>query len=785
MSNTEPMVADVYTNGIDSRALHAALALTDGGVLYFDQHWRCIFANVEAERLLGIPARQLAGIEASSLPWQPLLADGTVAPSPAYPVEQTAKTEGGQVACDALLRSPASVTRRMRLRAVADTSGDGSVSGVVLTVAALDVDQASFNAAARIAEVGQERFSALLEAAPDAIIMVDSDGRILMANRQTERMFGYRRSELVGSPLEILVPVELRDVHRVHREDYGAGPHPRAMGIGMDLVGLRKDGSRFPIEVSLNPIPSERGLQVITAVRDITDRKRIEIALRESNEMLHTVIASAPLAIIAVNMRGLVELWNPAAERMFERPAEEVVGRPLPPFPDGGEHTMRRLLAGGVTSVTQTTVSTVRDGVAHDFNIVLAPRQSVSGDISGMMAILEDITERRRAESALRDAKDEAEAANAAKSEFLSRMSHELRTPLNAILGFGQLLERTALSTAQQRNVHRIVSAGEHLLTLINEVLDIARIESGRLPLSSEPVRAADVVAEAVDLIRPLAAERGVRISTPREEVDTRAFVFADRQRLKQVLLNLLSNAVKYNPAGTVSVRCGPEENGYREISVQDTGIGIAPDKMPRLFSPFDRLGAESLNVEGTGLGLALSRRLVEAMGGSLTATSEPGVGSLFTITLAASTAPSLQPTEPLDSEGSGAPQHAHTVLYIEDNLPNLELIQELLLPWPDLDVLPAMQGQIGLELARQHHPDLVLLDLHLPDMAGADVLAQLKSDPRTRTIPVVIVSADVTAGQERRLIEAGAHAFVPKPLNIDRFLQLVSNVLEPPMGTR
>jgi signal transduction histidine kinase/CheY-like chemotaxis protein len=368
-----------------------------------------------------------------------------------------------------------------------------------------------------------------------------------------------------------------------------------------------------------------------------------------------------------------------------------------------------------------------------------------------------------------------AESASQAKNEFLSRMSHELRTPLNSVLGFGQLLQLDPkLDDGEREHVNHIVRGGQHLLELINEVLDISRIESGTLSLSPESVGVGDAVREVVALVSPLAAEREIELTV---EPTCVGYVMADHQRLKQVLLNLLSNAIKYNRhAGRVMIRCKRASAGVA-LEVADTGPGIPADRLPGLFEPFDRLGAEHRGIEGTGLGLALSRSLVEVMGGTLTAESRPGEGAAFTVTLPVAPAPAELAPVPVPVDPDTA-LNAARVLYVEDNTANFRLVEELLTSRRPVEILPAIQGRLGVELARRHRPDLILLDLHLPDMPGTVVLAQLKADPATERIPVLIVTADATPGRERRLLDAGAFALVTKPFDVPAFLRTVEAAL-------
>ncbi len=382
-----------------------------------------------------------------------------------------------------------------------------------------------------------------------------------------------------------------------------------------------------------------------------------------------------------------------------------------------------------------------------------------------------------------REARESAEKASRAKSEFLSRMSHELRTPLNAILGFGQLLELDELSERQRENVRYMMKGGGHLLELINEVLELARIEVGQLALSPEPVPLVETVTETIALVQPLASAQGINLSVDVSRVAPDAHVHADRQRLKQVMLNLLSNSIKYNRAdGRVEVSAYEAVPGRIRIEVADTGIGIDPAHLARVFEPFDRLGAESGEIEGTGLGLALSKRLVEAMGGSIVFESQPGQGSTFSIELDTADAPSLDQFGAHVASGGDETSAAETtprvILYIEDNLSNVTLVERILEMEPGLELLPAMQGRLGLDLARQHRPELIMLDLHLPDMGGEEVLRRLKSDPDTSQIPVVVLSADASKGQIRRLLDQGASDYLTKPLVVQRFLEVVHATL-------
>jgi CheY-like chemotaxis protein/anti-sigma regulatory factor (Ser/Thr protein kinase) len=365
-------------------------------------------------------------------------------------------------------------------------------------------------------------------------------------------------------------------------------------------------------------------------------------------------------------------------------------------------------------------------------------------------------------------------------------MSHELRTPLNAIIGFAQLLEMDEVSAERCQNLEQILKGGHHLLGLINEVLDIARIDAGHISLSREPVHLRDLTDEAVALMRPLAIPRSIHL----ENNIVGGFVTADQQRLKQVLMNLLSNAVKYNREGGV-IRLtggGQSHSGRVRFEITDTGPGISPAGLQKIFVPFERLDAASHGIQGTGIGLSICEKLVRLMDGEIGVSSVENVGTSFWVELPAAQNPmdSLEPDETTDQtvgrfDGqplmTGSPGTS-TILYIEDNLSNLNLVESILSRHSEYRLLSAMQGRRGLELAREHSPDLILLDLHLPDMLGDEVLEHLREGSRTRTIPVVMLSADATPRQIERLLEAGAKDYLTKPLDVKHFLKVLDENL-------
>ncbi len=607
----------------------------------------------------------------------------------------------------------------------------------------------------------------------DLMVVADANGYFTVLNQAWSDVLGWELEELRSLPF----------LSFVHPDDVEATTAQfERQGLGESAVEFEnryrcRDGSYRWLQWNASPLDGV----VYASARDITARKDLEAELRESEAQSRSVLSTAWVSIVAIDSDGVIEEFNPAAVRTFGYGSHEVVGRNvkmLMPEPYQSEHdgylarykqTGERRLIG----VARVLEGRRKDGTR--FPMELEVSEVEVGSRRRFIGFVRDISERVAAMAEVQESRAVAERANASKSEFLSRMSHELRTPLNAVLGFTQLLELDDLSAEQRDSVEHIARAGRHLLELIDEILDISRIEGGELRLSLEPVSVREVVGEAVGMVRPLAVARGVRIDGL--ENGGGQHVRADRQRLKQVVVNLLANAVKYNrDGGEVTVACEAVSGGRLRLVVADTGIGIAEHDMARLFLPFERLGAAQSEVEGTGLGLTLTKQLVDAMGGETGATSQVGEGSSFWVELAVVDAPAelLEDTLSPTTVPSPTSARARTVLYVEDNLSNVKLIERVVARRPEVTLIVAMQGRIALELAREHQPSLILLDLHLPDVSGEVVLRRLQADPRTAATPVVVLSADATPGQVQRLLAIGAADYLTKPFDIAHLLALI-----------
>ncbi|VVE55547.1 hybrid sensor histidine kinase/response regulator [Pandoraea terrae] len=502
----------------------------------------------------------------------------------------------------------------------------------------------------------------------------------------------------------------------------------------------------------------------------------------ESERRFRSLIDAMPQMVWTANPEGGVEYYNQPWVTYTGLTIEQTQGWGWEPafHPDDLQPTIDRwssALERGCEFEIEFRLKRASDGVYRWFLARGLPAKDVDGNLVKWFGTCTDIEDQKQARAA-------AERANRAKSDFLSSMSHELRSPLNAILGFAQLMasDSPPPTPSQRASIDQILRAGWHLLELINEVLDLAKIESGQVSLSPETVSLADAMRECESMVEPLAQQRGIRMGFPRFEVP--CFVRADRTRLKQILINLLSNAVKYNrERGTVEVMRGMRTPDRVRISVQDSGAGLSPEQLAQLFQPFNRLGQEAGPEEGTGIGLVVAKRLIELMGGAIGVESTVGAGSVFWIEMDSAPAPQIVAAGAEPAAPAKAPVEdgasVHTLLYVEDNPANLKLVEQLIARRADMRLLTAATGRLGIELARAALPQVILMDIHLPDISGVEALKILRTDPATAHIPVIALSASAMPDDIKKGMKAGFFRYLTKPIKLDAFMDALNVALE------
>jgi len=526
-------------------------------------------------------------------------------------------------------------------------------------------------------------------------------------------------------------------------------------------------------------------------------------ALLAAGALQNAIFNSANFSLIATDDKGIIQLFNVGAERMLGYQALEVVNRVSPsdmhdplevraraealstelgtPIAAGFE-ALSFKASRGIEDIYELTYL-CKNGSSFPAIVSITALRDTYGDLIGYLLIGSDNSARKRAQELLKEAVTAAEGANLAKTEFLSSMSHELRTPLNAILGFAQLVaSSTPVPTiAQQRSIDQILKAGWYLLELINEILDLALIESGKLIMSAEPVALADLLAECRALVESQAVQREVTLHFA--PMDSPLHVKGDRTRLKQVLVNLLYNAVKYNrKPGRVDLTCLALSPDVVRIMVRDTGLGLSAEQLGKLFQPFNRLGREAGVEEGTGIGLVVTQRLVHLMGGQIGAESNPGVGSMFWV--------DLTRVAPAQTDHGGAEwmpandafirqgQAVQTVLYVEDNPANLELVEQIIVRYPNLRLLSAADGSTGIEFARTYLPQVILMDINLPGISGIEAMRVLRADPITARIPIIALSANAVPRDIQKGLQAGFFAYITKPIRVPELMKTLELAL-------
>ena len=677
--------------------------------------------------------------------------------------------------------------------------------------------------------------NAIFNSANFSSIATDAKGVIQIFNVGAERMLGYTAAEVLNriTPAEISDPQEViaraaalsLELATPITPGFEALVFKASRGIEdiYELTYIRKDGSRFPAVVSVTALRDDQDeiIGYLLIGTDNTARKQVEeerqhllevqeetnrqltqanLTLQISEEKFAVTLNSIGDAVIATDAQARVTLLNPLAEQLTGWTHAQASGRPVTEIfhivnketrQQAAIPVMETLALGTIQGLANHTVLIARHGSECDIADSCAPIRDRDGQVIGAVLVFRDVTGEYAVQKALQEntldlekAKAIAEKANLAKSDFLSSMSHELRSPLNAILGFAQLMDSDSPppNPAQKGSIDQILHAGWYLLELINEILDLAVVESGRLALSLEPVSLPEVMIECQAMIEPQARKRGIRMTFP--DFDHPCYIKADHTRVKQVLINLLSNAIKYNQSGgEVSVDYVITPAGRVRISVQDTGAGLSADNIAQLFQPFNRLGQEAGGEEGTGIGLVVSKRLVELMHGQIGVASTVGTGSLFWIELIAEDDPHAGYVATASAMTADSPVPAglrsRLLLYVEDNPANLKLIEQLIARRPEMRLLTAQNGADGITLARACLPDVILMDINLPGITGIEAMHLLRLDPATAHIPIVALSANAIPRDIEMGLHAGFFRYLTKPIMVNQFLETLNEVME------
>ncbi|MDP1771554.1 MAG: PAS domain S-box protein [Methylobacter sp.] len=648
--------------------------------------------------------------------------------------------------------------------------------------------------------------NAIFNSANFSSIATDAKGVIQIFNVGAERMLGYSAADVMNkiTPAEISDPQEViarakalsAELETPITPGFEALVFKASRGIEdiYELTYIRKDGSRLPAVVSVTALRDAQeviiGYLLIgtdnTARKQIEEeQKKLDQRLRDQQFYTRSLIESNIDAIMTTDPSGIISDVNKQMEVLTGCTRDELIGAPFKnnfTDPEQAEESIKLVLSEKKVTNYELTAR-ARDGNETVVSLNATTFYDRDRKLQGVFAAARDVTERKRLDQELENAKSVAEKANLAKSDFLSSMSHELRTPLNAILGFAQLLEGglPPPTATQAVRLHQIIKAGWYLLELINEILDLALIESGKISLSREPVALIDVITECQAMIEPQAQQRDIKLTfLPFDET---WFASADRTRVKQVLINLLSNAIKYNREhGTVEVKCTESTPERLRISVKDSGEGLAPEKLALLFQPFNRLGQESSGEEGTGIGLVVTKQLIELMGGTIGMESTVGVGSEFWIELIRDLTPQFVAENTLPAEPALQYQEdatPHTLLYVEDNPANLMLVEQIIEDHPHIHMLSARDGKQGIALAYTHLPDVILMDINLPGLSGFQVLKLLREDPATAHIPVLAISANAMPRDIEKGLEAGFFRYLTKPIKVNEFMEALDGALK------
>ncbi|MBD1584177.1 PAS domain-containing hybrid sensor histidine kinase/response regulator [Pseudoalteromonas sp. S16_S37] len=678
-------------------------------------------------------------------------------------------------------------------REVLGQKADGALFPMELSVSEMSVDgQRMFTGIVRdISEIAEQksllndqvaRIKAIIETVIDGIITIDEKGIIDSFNPAAEKIFGYKEPEVVGKNIKMLMPAPYQQEHDQYLVNYITSGDKKVIGSGREVLGQRKDGAIFSMSLAVSEM-NVNGQRMFTGiVRDISDIVEQKALLNDQVARIKAIIETVIDGIITINEKGIIDSFNPAAEKIFGYKEQEVIGKNikmLMPAPYQQEHD--QYLVNYMTSGIKKVIGSGREvlGQRKDgsvFSMSLAVSEMLVGDKRMFTGIVRDITEQKKYEAALtqyrldleeqvqqrtselESATKQAQSASKAKSKFLSRMSHELRTPLNAIIGFTQLLEEEDLSESQIDSLKEISTAGKDLTLMVNEILQVASVQTGSLSLSIEEVLLNENLKESINQLLPAAHQKHISISF---DESTQYYVKADYSKLKQVITNLIDNAIRYSDNNTQVTIALKKDRDSVCTHIKDTGSGISSEKLANIFEPFERGADEYSGEQGIGIGLTIAKEFIEAMDGQIDVHSSEGKGTTVTFTL------------PLARIEDVHQSNQHTVLYIEDNATNRKLMKRLISRFDNIVYHEAIDGISGIEAAKKLKPSLILLDINLPDISGYEVFEKLKQYESTKNIAVVGVSANAMSTDQDKARDLGFSDYLTKPIELDALTDL------------